>query len=101
MSVADMDGCRRLREYLKPEDLNLDGCVALASAVLSEAAEELASAARQAADRPTPGNLAHLQACRDFYRSDLFTALSCGLLKGELVCRKIIKDALRGRRVEE
>lgn len=92
MSVTDLDRQPRLKDYLRPDDLNLNGCVALA-------AEDLTSAAQHAADFPTPGNLEHLASVQKFYRSDMFKVLSCGLEDGETAMHRIIRMALRGRKV--
>ena len=90
---------RRMKDYLKPEDLDTEGCVALASAVLEEQAAELAHAAKQAARHPNKENLRHLQTLKDFYKSDLFLALSCGIVDGEHVVKTIIGHALEGTRI--
>ena len=97
MSEAMMDKMPRMKDYLKPEDLNTDGCVDLAAAVLREQAQDLTSAARRYNTYPSKENYEHLKQCRDFYKSDMFVALSCGMADGEQVMKKIIKDALRGR----
>ena len=90
---------RRLNEYLTAGDLNTDACVNLAAATLSEQAQELEWAAKRAASQPTRENLDHLKNLRDFYKSDWFKVLSCGLVDGPVVAEKIIKGALRGRRL--
>lgn len=100
MSLADLDGRPRMAEYLKPEDLNLNACVTLAAEVLRLAAEDLTHAAREVAEWDSPRAREHLAECKRFYRSDLFKALSCGLEDGEVVMKKIIREALRGRKVE-
>ena len=87
----------RMKEYLNPEDLNTEACVELAATVLREQAIELAHAARRYASSPTKKNRQHLKVLRDWYKSPVFQALSCGLADGEKVAQDIIKDALRGR----
>lgn len=87
----------RMKEYLKPEDLNTDACVELAATILSEQANELAHAARRYSTSPTKENRQHLAMLRDWYKSPMFQVLSCGLADGEKVAQDIIKDALRGR----
>ena len=103
MSLQNLDerAERRMIDYLKPEDLDTEGCINLAQTILSEASEALMHAVRRYNEWPSPENLAHLETCRAFYRSDLFTALSCGVIDGDTAAKKIIKDALRGVRVRE
>lgn len=91
MSVFDMDRLPRMKDYMKPADLNLNGCVALASAVLTGLAHDLLSAYHHAIDEPTPENLDHLRAVKAIYRSDYFAALCCGLMDGEAAMREIIR----------
>lgn len=97
MSEAMMDTMPRLKDYMKAEDLNTDGCLNLVAAIMREQAQDLTSAARRYNVYPSKENREHLEQCRSFYRSDLFKALSCGMVDGEQVMKKIIKDALRGR----
>lgn len=87
----------RMAEYLKPEDLDTEACLDLAAAVLGEQAKELGHAARRYSSSPTKENRQHLAMLRDWYKSPMFQALSCGLADGEKVAQDIIKDALRGR----
>ena len=101
MSEMDMDRLPRMVDYLKAGDLNTDACVTLAAEVLKEAANELTSAAVHAARHPNKENLAHLNVCRSFYESDWFKILSLGAVEdGASVARQIIKQALRGTKVE-
>ena len=102
MSLQNLDerAERRMIDYLKPEDLDTEGCIKLAQTILSEAGEALMHAVRRYNEWPSPENLAHLKTCQAFYRSDLFTALSCGVADGETVIRKLTKQALLGRKVE-
>lgn len=97
MSESMMDTMPRLKDYMKAEDLNTDGCVKLVAAIMREQAQDLTSAARRYNTYPSKENREHLEQCRSFYRSDLFKALSCGIVDGEQVMKNIIKDALRGR----
>lgn len=100
MSEADIDRMPRLKDYMKPQDLNTDACVNLAAAVLSEQANELAHAARRYANVPTKENGEHLRKLREWYETPMFDALSCGMANGKTVAKNIIKDALRGVKVE-
>lgn len=99
--MSDFDSMPRMKDYLKPEDLNTDACVNLAATVLGEQQEALAYAARKAAAHPTKENLRHLENLRNFYKSDWFKALSCGLADGEEIARRIIKRAVRGMKVND
>lgn len=103
MSLQNLDerAERRMIDYLRPEDLNTEGCIMLAQTILGEAAEALIHAVRQYNEWPSAANLAHLKTCRAFYRSDTFTALSCGVIDPETVIRKLTKQALLGRKVME
>jgi hypothetical protein len=102
MSEMDMDRLPRMKDTLRPEDLDTDACVTLAAEILKGAAGELSSAAVSAARHPSKENLAHLNSCRAFYESDWFKILTCGAVEdGAGVARMIIRRALRGTKVEE
>ena len=100
MCESDIDRLPRMKDYMKPEDLDTDGCVELARVVLRDAANALTEAARTAAGSQNPEHFRYLKMCQDFYRSDLFAALSCGLVNGETVMQQITKRALRGMKIE-
>ena len=100
MSELDIDAMPRMKDYLKPEDLNTNACVNLAATVLSEQANELAHAARRYANFPTKENGAHLKKLREWYETPMFDALSCGMVDGKTAAKNIIRDALRGVKVE-
>lgn len=100
MSEMDMDRRPRMRSYMQPKDLDTEGCIRLAAAVLSEAGQALTVAAQQAAAHPTADNMRHLKDCRDFYQSEMFQALSLGAVDGTTAAKKIIQNALRGRAVK-
>lgn len=96
-----MDRLPRMKDALRPEDLDTDACVTLAAAILKGAANELATAAITAARHPIKANLDHLNACLGFYESDWFKVLTCGAVAdGPGVARRIIKQALRGTKAE-
>lgn len=99
MTFADLDNAPRMKDYLKAEDLDTDACVNLAATVLSEQQAALTSAARKAAAHPTRENLRHLEEMRNFYESDWFKVLSCGLADGKEIAKRIIKRAVRGIKV--
>ena len=100
MSIRAADNMPRMKDYLKPQDLNTDACVDLAAAILSEMQDALTYAARKAAAHPNEENLRHLESMRNFYKSDWFNVLSCGLADGEQIAQRIIKRALRGMKVK-
>ena len=81
---------------MKPEDLNTTGCVKLAATVLEEQAVELEHAARRYANHPSDENMKQLKRIREWYESEWFDILSCGLADGKTVAKDIIKNALRG-----
>jgi hypothetical protein len=96
MSVEDIDYAAgvRMAEYLKPEDLNTDACVELAGVILAEAGAEYIHAVRAVRANPTNKDAAaHLRACKAFYRSDYFAALSMGAVDGETVRQKLAARA--------
>jgi len=101
MSELDIDAMPRMKDYLTADDLNTDACVNLAATVLGEQQDALTSAARKAAAHPTRENLRHLEELRNFYESDWYKVLSCGLADGEEIAKRIIKRALRGIKVTE
>lgn len=85
---------RRMADYLKPEDLNTDACVELAGVILAEAGAEYIHAVRAVRANPTNKDAAdHLRACKAFYRSDYFVALSMGAVDGEAVMQKLAEKA--------
>ena len=98
MTEADLDRFPRMATYMKAEDLNDEGVIALAETILYELAGDLKAAARRAAHDPSKENLRHLEQLRNFYSSDYFAVLSLGVVNGEEAARYIIKKALRGRR---
>lgn len=100
MSERDIDSMPRMKDYLKAEDLDTDGCVELARVILKDAANALTEAARTAAGSQNPEHFRYLKMCQNFYRSDLFAALSLGLVDGETVMQQITKRALRGMKLE-
>ena len=87
----------RMKDYLKPEDLNTEACVDLAATVLGEQAKELAHAARRYANFPSKENRHTLMTLKKFYESDWFEVLSCGLADGKKAAEDIIRHALRGK----
>lgn len=99
MTFADLDNAPRMKDYLKAEDLDTEACVNLAATILGEQQDALTSAARKAAAHPTKENLRHLEEMRNFYESDWFKVLSCGLADGKEIAKRIIKRALRGIKV--
>lgn len=100
MSLEDFDRAPRMADYLTPGDLNTDGCVALASRILADAADEYIQARRAVNRDPTDKNaLGHLATCRKFYLSDYFAGLSCGGADGRAVMKEL--DKLAGRAGEE
>ena len=103
MSLADLDrigALQRMEVCLKPEDLDDGACLDLATELLSGMAEDLRRAAKRYAEFPNKDNMAHLKTCGDMYQTDLFAALSCGTVDGKVAAKAIIKDALRGNRLE-
>ena len=96
MSLADAERMPRLKDTMTAQDLNTTGCVKLAVAVLEEQANELTHAARRYANHPSNENMKQLKRIREWYESEWFDILSCGLADGKTVAKDIIKNALRG-----
>ena len=101
VSLADMDKPRRMANYMRPDDLSDEGCINLAREILAGAAQSLAHAARQLAERPSEQNYDCMAVARRFYDSDWFRILSCGVVDGETAAKKIVENALRGVRIRE
>ena len=94
MSEMDMDARPRMKDTMKPEALSTDACVELAGVILSEAGAEYIHAVRAVRANPTNKDAAaHLRACKAFYRSDYFAALSMGAVDGEAVMQKLAEKA--------
>ena len=90
MILSDFD-LPRMRDHLTADDLDTDACVTLAGVILEEAADSYMRARRRYTSNPTEANRAHLKNQEDFYRSDYFKALSCGLADGDAVMRDLDK----------
>ena len=89
-----------MKDYMRPEDLNTEGCLTLAEEVLQEASAEYIRARRAVVAHPNDRDAReHFKLCQLFYRSDWFAALSGGGVDGETVMRRLNKEAVRGWRV--
>ena len=101
MSVTDIDRAEavRMRDCMTADQIDTDGAIALASAILTQAEADLTVCAQQAAAYPSEGNFEHLRSLKAFYRSDMFTILCAGVIDGESAMREIIRRALSGRKV--
>ena len=100
MSEVDIDRLPRMKDYLKPEDLDTNGCLELAEEILRGMASALTQAARRAAADPCKENLHHLEVCRNVYLTDYFAALSGGLVNGKAAAEQIVKNALNGVKIK-
>ena len=99
MSLVDLDKAPRMTDTLTPEDLNVEACVNLAATILEESGIELTRAVRRYAEWLSKESKDHLDTCKAFYRSDLFTALCGGVVDGETAMNRIAREALRGRKM--
>ena len=89
-----MDALPRMKDYLKPEDLNTDAVVTLAAEVLRAAADEYIHVVRHVREDPcNQYAVDHLRALQRFYRSDWFRALSMGTVDGEIVMKELNRMA--------
>lgn len=96
MSEMDMDARPRMKDYLKPEDLSTEGCVRLASRILTDAAESYIQARRHLDQDPTNKDaIEHYRICREFYNRELFVALSCGAVSPKATVRELDRMARR------
>lgn len=87
----------RLRTYCRAEDLSEDGCVALASEILRDAARAYIRTRRALERCPQDHDLRHdLANLRRWYYSDYYAVLSCGLLDPATTIHDL--DAIATRR---
>lgn len=94
MSLSEFDKRPRLCEYMKPEDLDTDGCVALCAEVLKSAAEDYVRTRTALNARPNNKDIkAHMRVCEQFYRSNYFRTLSCGLVDPTTVMADLDRQA--------
>ena len=90
MSLKNVDAAPRMKDILKPDDLNTEACVNLVEAILNDAADEYRRAYKAALRNPaSKGAQIALSFARSFYCSDYFAALSCGLTSGPEVMREL------------
>lgn len=102
MSERDIDAMPRMKDYLKAEDLNNEGCVRLATEILRGAAEDYMQARRELVKNPMDKMAAeHFRRCQRFYKSDYFDALSMGQIEGETVMKELDRLALGDREPEK
>ena len=99
MCESDIDRLPRMKDYMKPEDLNDEGVVNLVAEVLRGMEEALTAAARRAAYSPSEDNLRHLKLMRELYQTDWFTTMTLGAVDGRQVAETIIRRALRGQKI--
>ena len=94
MSLSEFDKHPRMREYMKPEDLDTDGCVALCAEVLKSAAEDYVRTRQALNARPNNKDIkGHMKVCENFYRSSYVRALSCGLVDPDTVMADLDRQA--------
>lgn len=99
MCESDIDRLPRMKDYMKPEDLNDEGVINLVAEVLRSMEEDLTAAARRAAYRPSDDNLQHLKLTRELYQTDWFATMTLGAVDGRQVAETIIRRALRGQKI--
>lgn len=96
MSLIDLDNSPRMAGNLRAEDLNDNGCVALASRILTDAAENYILARRHLDQDPANKDaIEHYRICREFYNRELFVALSCGAVSPKATVRELDRMARR------
>ena len=79
-----------MRDYMKPQDLNTEGCILLVTQILRDAAQDYLHTRRYLRRSPDDANaLAHMKHVKSFYTSDYFKALSEGMVDGETVMREL------------
>lgn len=100
--LFDENRLPRMRETLKAEELNNEGCIRLAQEILSGAAEDYMQARRELLKNPTDKMAAeHFRICQRFYKSDYFEALSMGQIDGETAMKELDRLALGDREPEK
>lgn len=72
MSEKDMDEMPRMKDTLRPEDLNTDACANLAGKILKGLANDYIMARRKYNHQPTPEKRQALERIRKLYRSEWF-----------------------------
>lgn len=93
MSEKDMDVMPRMKDTLRPEDLNTDACANLAGEIMKGLANDYIMALRKYRHHPTKENQQALQRVRKIYLSDWFGVLSCGLVDGQAVMAELNRRA--------
>ena len=93
MSEKDMDLMPRMKDTLRPEDLNTDACANLAGEILKGLANDYIMARWKYNHQPTPENRQALERIRKLYRSEWFGALSMGLADGQAVMDELDRRA--------
>lgn len=97
ISLSKSDTVPRVKDYLRPEDLDTEGCLRLVRQIMKDAAAEYMQARRTLNAEPhNKGAQMRMRACREFYTSDWFKALACGLVQGETVMELLDKRVKGG-----
>lgn len=90
MSEMDMDARPRMKDYLKPEDLSTEGCVRLATRILTDAAENYIQARRHLDQDPANKDaIEHYRLSREFYNREFFVALSMGAMSPRATVKEL------------
>ena len=94
MDLWEAEHGPRMADYLRPDDLDTDGCLLLVREIMAGAHTELTEAVRNHIRHPNSETRAHLESAKRFYRSRYFGALSLGTVDGETALKQIVRDAL-------
>ena len=82
---------------LTADRLSTEGCVGLVSAILEDAARNYLLTREHLNRRPHDWEaLTHKRHLEDFYRSDYFQTLACGMVDGETVMRELDRKTENG-----
>ncbi len=94
MSELDMDARPRMKDYLKPEDLSTEGCVRLATRILTDASEAYIQAKRHLDQDPANNDaIEHYRLSREFYNREFFAALSMGAMSPRTTVKELDRIA--------
>lgn len=86
----DLDALPRMRDTVRPESLDTDACVNLASEILRGLAVDYACALRRVRYNPAnPDAREELARMRRIYMSDYFAALTMGMVDPRAVMSEI------------
>lgn len=88
-----LDTSPRMREYMRPEDLNDEGCILLAQTILSEARQKLLSAIIADRRERSKKSAAARRDAEYFFTTPFYEALALGAVDGRATIEHIEREA--------